>query len=92
MTDVKPILTALESLNHNQLSSVIERAHELIEQRQTERRKNELVIQLNEIFAELDALETDYWFAMPARNGGTQLFVLNGMARIDDDEGDVIIE
>ena len=91
MTDVKPILTALETLNHNQLSGVIERAHELIEQRQTEYRKNELVVQLNQIFAELDALKIDYWFGMPAHGGETELFVVNGMVRIDD-EGDVIIE
>lgn len=91
MTNVKPILTALETLNHNQLSGVIERAHELIEQRQREHRKNELVVQLNEIFKELDALAIEYWFGMPAREGETELFILNGMAHVDS-EGDIVIE
>lgn len=91
MTDVKPILTALETLNHNQLSGVIERAHELIELRQRETRKAELVSQLNSIFNELDALYIHYWFGMPARNGDTELFVMNGVARIEDD-GEVIID
>lgn len=91
MIDVKPILTALETLNHNQLSGVIERAHELIELRQKECRKKELVTQLNEIFKELDALKIDYWFGLSARDDETQLIVLHGAACIDN-EGDVIIK
>lgn len=91
MTDVKPILTALETLNHNQLSGVIDRAYELIELRQKEQRKAELVIQLNSIFKELDALNVKYWFGMPTREGETELFILNGMAHVDS-EGDIVIE
>lgn len=91
MTDVKPILTALETLNHNQLSGVIERAHELIELRQREYRKKELVSQLNEIFKELDALKIDYWLGMSARDDEIQLMTLHGAAYIDD-EGDIIIK
>lgn len=90
-TSVTPVLKALENLNHAQLSGVIERAHELIEQRQAERRKAELVIQLNNIFKELDALKVDYWFGMPTDEGETELFFVDGEVRIDD-EGDIIIE
>lgn len=90
-TSVKPILAALEDLNHAQLSGVIERAHELIEQRQTERRKVELVAQLNDIFKELDALCIDYWFRLSTDEEKTTLFSPNGEARIDD-EGDIVIE
>lgn len=91
MTDVKPILSALETLNHNQLSGVIERAHELIELRQKEQRKAELVSQLNSIFSELNALYIHYWFGMLTRDNETELYFLNGVARIDDD-GDIIID
>ena len=92
MTDVKPILTALETLNHNQLSGVIERAHELIEQRQTERRKVEIAAELNDLFAELTSLDIDYYFGTPARNGGMDCYVILGDVTIDDEDGAVIIK
>ena len=62
MTDVKPILTALETLNHNQLSGVIERAHELIELRQREHRKAEIIAEINDLFSELYALDCSIYF------------------------------
>lgn len=62
MTDVKPILTALESLNHNQLSGVIERAYQLIELRQKEQRKAEIIAEINDLFSELYALDCSIHF------------------------------
>jgi hypothetical protein len=41
--------------------------------------------ELTDLFAELDELGVEYYFGAPARNGGTDCYIITGDVVLDDD-------
>ena len=75
----------LNAMTLEQLNALIMTAHELIEARKTIQRRDEIIAELTDLFAELDELGVEYYFGAPARNGGTDCYIITGDVVLDED-------
>lgn len=80
----------LNAMTLEQLNALIMTAHELIEARKTIQRRDEIIAELADLFAELDELGVEYYFGAPAKNGGTDCYIITGDVVLDDDEAVII--
>lgn len=80
------MLDMLSTLTIDELNQIITGAQALLDIRKTEQRRDEIMAELVGLFAELDELGVDYYFGAPARNGGTDCYIITGNVTLDDDE------
>ena len=80
----------LNAMTLEQLNALIMTAHELIEARKTIQRRDEIMAELTDLFAELTELGVEYYFGMPANNGGTDLYIVTGDVVLDDEDAVII--
>lgn len=74
----------LNAMTLEQLNALIMTAHELIEAKKTIQRRDEIMAELTDLFAELTELGVEYYFGSPAKNGGTDLYIIAGDVFLDD--------
>lgn len=75
----------LNAMTLEQLNALIMTAHELIEVRKTIQRRDEIMAELTDLFAELDEMGVEYYFGTPADNGGTDFYIIAGDVVLDED-------
>ena len=90
MNKVIAIAQVLDTMSTDELVAVIAQAQTHIEERKRDTRKAEIMAELTDLFAELDELGVEFYFGMPANNGGTDLYIVTGDVILDE-EGAVII-
>lgn len=79
------MLDMLSTLTIDELNQIITGAQALLDMKKTEQRRDEIMAELVGLFAELDELGVDYYFGAPARNGGTDCYIITGNIVLDDD-------
>ena len=80
------MMDMLRTLTADELNQIIAEAQALLEKKKTEQRRDEIIAELTDLFAELDELGVEYYFGAPARNGGTSCYIITGDVVLDDDE------
>lgn len=75
----------LDMLTIDELNQIIAGAQALLDMKKTEQRRDEIMAELTDLFAELDELGVEYYFGAPARNGGTDCYIITGDVVLDDD-------
>lgn len=84
------MMEMLNAMTIDELKQMVAGAQALLEMKKTEQRRDEIIAELTDLFAELDELGVEYYFGAPARNGGTDFSVITGEVATDE-EGAVII-
>jgi hypothetical protein len=79
------MLDMLSTLTIDELNQIIAGAQALLDMKKTEQRRDEIMAELTDLFAELDELGVEYYFGAPARNGGTDCYIITGDVVLDDD-------
>jgi hypothetical protein len=79
------MLDMLSTLTIDELNQIIAGAQALLDMKKTEQRRDEIMAELTDLFAELDELGIEYYFGAPARNGGTDCYIITGDVVLDDD-------
>ena len=79
------MLDMLSTLTIDELNQIIAGAQALLDMKKTEQRRDEIMAELNDLFAELDELGVEYYFGAPARNGGTDCYIITGDVVLDED-------
>lgn len=80
------MMEMLNTLTVDELKQIITGAQALLEMKKTEQRRDEIIAELIDLFAELDELGVEYYFGAPARNGGIDCYVMTGNVTLDEDE------
>ena len=83
------MLDMLSTLTIDELNQIIAGAQALLDMKKTEQRRDEIMAELTDLFAELDELGVEYYFGAPARNGGTDCYIITG--NVVWDENAIII-
>ena len=84
------MLDMLSTLTIDELNQIIAGAQALLDMKKTEQRRDEIMAELTDLFAELDELGVEYYFGAPARNGGTDCYIITGDVTLDDDNSVII--
>lgn len=84
------MLDMLSTLTIDELNQIIAGAQALLDRKKAEQRRDEIIAELTDLFAELDELGVEYYFGAPARNGGTDCYIIAGDVMLDDDEAVII--
>lgn len=79
------MLDMLSTLTIDELNQIIAGAQALLDMKKTEQRRDEIMAELTDLFAELDELGIEYYFGAPARNGGTDCYIITGDVVLDED-------
>lgn len=79
------MLDMLSTLTIDELNQIITGAQALLDMKKTEQRRDEIMAELTDLFAELDELGVEYYFGTPAKNGGTDCYIITGDVVLDDD-------
>ena len=79
------MLDMLSTLTIDELNQIIAGAQALLDMRKTEQRRDEIMAELTDLFAELDELGIEYYFGAPAKNGGTDCYIITGDVVLDED-------
>lgn len=79
------MLDMLSTLTIDELNQIITGAQALLDMKKAEQRRDEIIAELTDLFAELDELGIEYYFGAPARNGGTDCYIITGDVVLDDD-------
>lgn len=79
------MLDMLSTLTIDELNQIIAGAQVLLDRKKAEQRRDEIMAELTDLFAELDELGVEYYFGAPARNGGTDCYIITGDVVLDDD-------
>jgi hypothetical protein len=79
------MLDMLSTLTIDELNQIIAGAQALLDMKKTEQRRDEIMVELTDLFAELDELGIEYYFGAPARNGGTDCYIITGDVVLDED-------
>ena len=79
------MLDMLSTLTIDELNQIIEGAQDLLDRKKDEQRRDEIIAELTDLFAELDELGVEYYFGAPARNGGTDCYIITGDVVLDED-------
>lgn len=79
------MLDMLSTLTIDELNQIIAGAQALLDRRKAEQRRDEIIAELTDLFAELDELGVEYYFGAPARNGGTDCYIITGDVVLDED-------
>ena len=79
------MLDMLSALTIDELNQIIAGAQALLERKKAEQRRDEIMAELTDLFAELDELGVEYYFGAPARNGGTDCYIITGDVVLDED-------
>ena len=83
---VLTIAQVLDTMSTDELTAVVAQAQAHIEERKRDARRDEIMAELTYLFAELDELGVEYYFGAPARNGGTDCYIITGEVVLDEDE------
>lgn len=75
----------LNAMTLEQLNALILTVQELTEEKKTIQRRDEIMAELTDLFAELDELGVEYYFGAPAKNGGTDCYIITGDVVLDED-------
>ena len=84
------MLDMLSTLTIDELNQIIAGAQALLERKKAEQRRDEIMAELADLFAELTELGVEYYFGMPANNGGTDLYIVTGDVVLDDEDAVII--
>ena len=84
------MLDMLSTLTVDELNQIIAGAQTLLERKKAEQRRDEIMAELADLFAELTELGVEYYFGMPANNGGTDLYIVTGDVVLDDEDAVII--
>ena len=79
------MLDMLSTLTIDELNQIIAGAQALLDMKKAEQRRDEIMAELTDLFAELDELGVEYYFGAPARNGGTDCYIITGDVVLDED-------
>ena len=79
------MIDMMSTLTIDELNQIVAGAQALLEIKKAEQRRDEIIAELADLFAELDELGIDYYFGAPARNGGTDCYIITGNVVLDDD-------
>lgn len=79
------MLDMLSTLTIDELNQIIAGAQALLEIKKAEQRRDEIMAELADLFAELDELGVEYYFGTPADNGGTDHYIIAGDVVLDED-------
>ena len=79
------MMDMLSTLTIDELNQIIAGAQALLDRKKTEQRRDEIMAELTDLFAELDELGVEYYFGAPARNGGTDCYIITGDVVLDED-------
>lgn len=79
------MMDMLSTLTIDELNQIIAGAQALLDMKKTEQRRDEIMAELTDLFAELDELGVEYYFGAPARNGGTDCYIITGDVVLDED-------
>lgn len=79
------MLDMLSTLTIDELNQIITGAQALLDMKKAEQRRDEIIAELTDLFAELDKLGIEYYFGMPAKNGGTDCYIITGDVVLDED-------
>lgn len=79
------MLDMLSTLTVDELNQIITGAQALLDMKKTEQRRDEIMAELADLFAELDELGVEYYFGSPAKNGGTDCYIITGDVVLDED-------
>lgn len=79
------MLDMLSTLTIDELNQIIAGAQALLDMKKAEQRRDEIIAELTDLFAELDELGVEYYFGAPARNGGTDCYIITGDVVLDED-------
>lgn len=80
------MMDMLNTMTLEQLNALILTAQELTEAKKAAQRRDEIMAELTDLFAELDELGVEYYFGAPAKNGGTDCYIITGDVVLDEDE------
>ena len=75
----------LNAMSLEQLNALILTVQELTEAKKATQRRDEIMAELADLFAELDELGVEYYFGAPAKNGGTDCYIITGDVVLDED-------
>jgi hypothetical protein len=75
----------LNAMTLEQLNALIATVQELTEAKKATQRRDEIMAELTDLFAELDELGIEYYFGTPAKNGGTDCYIITGDVVWDED-------
>lgn len=79
------MMDMLSTLTIDELNQIIAGAQALLDRKKDEQRRDEIIAELTDLFAELDELGVEYYFGAPARNGGTDCYIITGDVVLDED-------
>ena len=79
------MMDMLSTLTIDELNQIIAGAQALLDMKKNEQRRDEIMAELTDLFAELDELGVEYYFGAPARNGGTDCYIITGDVVLDED-------
>lgn len=80
------MLDMLSTLTIDELNQIISGAQALLDMKKAAQRRDEIMAELTDLFAELDELGVEYYFGAPAKNGGTDCYIITGDVVLDEDE------
>ena len=75
----------LNAMSLEQLNALILTVQELTEAKKATQRRDEIMAELADLFTELDELGVEYYFGAPAKNGGTDCYIITGDVVLDED-------
>ena len=84
------MLDMLSTLTIDELNQIISGAQALLDMKKAAQRRDEIMAELTDLFAELTELGVEYYFGMPANNGGTDLYIVTGDVVLDDEDAVII--
>ena len=79
------MMDMLNAMSLEQLDALIMTVRELTEAKKVAQRRDEIMAELTDLFAELDELGVEYYFGSPAKNGGTDCYIITGDVVLDED-------
>ena len=79
------MIDMLSTLTVDELNQIIAGAQALLEMKKTEQRRDEIMAELADLFAELDELGVEYYFGTPTEKGGTDHYIIAGDVVLDED-------
>lgn len=79
------MMDMLSTLTIDELNQIIAGAQALLDRKKDEQRRDEIIAELTDLFAELDELGVEYYFGAPAKNGGTDCYIITGDVVLDED-------
>lgn len=79
------MMDMLNAMSLEQLDALIATVRELTEAKKAAQRRDEIMAELIDLFAELDELGVEYYFGSPAKNGGTDCYIITGDVVLDED-------